>query len=631
MLHILKLRFTSVAFIFGLIALAGIGANAQDRVPVSPNVERQIQDIYAIKASLSAGEKKMTSSLVFAGRQARSSNFRIGTSDAPLTVDTSMIDADGMVEVDIDAQVTDGLLKKIVALNGRVVSAFPKYRSIRAFLPITAIDTFAAESSVRSVREAEKPMLNSASAFSESLRASVQSQPAVPFPFVGSLTTQGYISHRAKEVAALGITGAGIKVGVLSDSASAARVSALMTSGDLGPGTTVLPGQASSGTDEGTAMMEIVQDMAPGAQVYFATANGGQAQMATNITALAAAGCKVIVDDISYFAEPSFQDGPISQAINAFTAAGGIYFSSAANSGSLLKGTSGTWEGDFLSGGNITGPIATAGETGLVHNFGPNTFNALTGASRNISLKWSDPLGGSTNDYDVFVLNPAGTTIKGFSAAVQNGTQDPVEFIQLPASGANSAAVGDRVVVVLFSGATRAIRIDTHRGILTTGTTGSTFGHNAAASVVTVAATSWNSAKLGTVPFTGAANGIETFSSDGPRKIFYNSNGSVITPGNLLFGTNGGNTLQKPDITAADGVSTKTPGFFPFYGTSAAAPHGAGIAALVFAAKPTLTGAQVRQIIASTALDNMAAGFDINGGSGVAMALASVQAAQALP
>ena len=104
--------------------------------------------------------------------------------------------------------------------------------------------------------------------------------------------------------------------------------------------------------------------------------------MAANILALQAAGCSIIVDDITYFAEGLFQDGIIAQAVNTVVANGAMYFSSAANSGSLDKGTSGTWEGDFLNGGAVTGPIAAGGETGNFHNFGtvgsPQNFNVLT-------------------------------------------------------------------------------------------------------------------------------------------------------------------------------------------------------------------------------------------------------------
>ncbi len=104
---------------------------------------------------------------------------------------------------------------------------------------------------------------------------------------------------------------------------------------------------------------------------------------------------------------------------------------------------------------------------------------------------------------------------------------------------------------------------------------------------------------------------------------------AAITPGNFLFATNGGTTLLKPDITAADGVFTKTPGFLPFFGTSASSPHAAGIAALVVQARPSYTPAQVKTAMIKSALDNMAAGPDINGGYGVTMANGAVSYALA--
>ena len=53
----------------------------------------------------------------------------------------------------------------------------------------------------------------------------------------------------------------------------------------------------------------------------------------------------------------------------------------------------------------------------------------------------------------------------------------------------------------------------------------------------------------------------ETFTSDGPRRVFYNPDGTEITPGNLT--STGGSVRQKPDITAADGVSTSVAGLRP--------------------------------------------------------------------
>ena len=228
--------------------------------------------------------------------------------------------------------------------------------------------------------------------------------------------------------------------------------------------------------------------------------------------------------------------------------------------------------------------------------------------------------------------------IKGASTATQNGTQDPLEYIypSSPTVCASSTptgycpAIGDQVVVALFNGATRAFHIDTERATLSIGTASATFGHNAGKNTFSMAATYWNSARTGVKPFTGQANPIETFSSDGPRTIFFNPDGSPITPGKFTYASRGGTTLQKPDSTAADGVYTKTPGFLPFFGTSAAAPHAAAIAALVKSAHPSLTNAQVTTILHTTTLDNMAAGVDRDSGYGILMALPAVQAAQAV-
>ena len=69
--------------------------------------------------------------------------------------------------------------------------------------------------------------------------------------------------------------------------------------------------------------------------------------------------------------------------------------------------------------------------------------------------------------------------------------------------------------------------------------------------------------------------------------MFFNADGSPITPGN--YSSTGGTVRQKPDFTGADGVDTSVRGFRPFFGTSAAAPHLAAIAALVLSGNPGTT------------------------------------------
>lgn len=593
-----------------LLGSSGVG-RAQD-APIAPSALKEIEEIYAFKDTLSPAEQKMSTGLVLASRRASGRPLgRMAKFYSP-----PKMDGDGQVLVDVLGYASARLLgSRTVAafddLAGERPAATYQHTHLRAHVRASLLAQLAAEPDVTSLREAAPHRTN-----------------------VGSVTSQGLISHGANKVNAMGVTGAGVRVGVLSDSASAGRVAALIASGDLPANTVVLPGQAgpAGGADEGTAMMEIVHDLAPDAQLFFATADNGVASFAANIQALRFTyGCDIIVDDVSYFNEGVFQDGPIAQAVNVVTANGALYFSAAANSGNLDSGTSGTWEGDFTPSGYS---LTTAKGVVLLNNFGtvatPSWSDQLTSPeSGGVWLHWADPNGGSTNDYDLFILNAAGTTVKAASVGVQTGTQDPLESVY--PNSTFTAAAGDRILVALASGAARAIHIDTERATLAVGTSGATFGHNAAASTFTMAATYWNAARTGAKIFTGGPrNPVEPFSSDGPRQIFYNPDGTAITPGNFLFSTRGGTTLQKPDATAADGGSTATPGFTPFFGTSAAAPHAAAVAALVKSANPALTNTQIRNILTQTALDNMAAGVDRSGGYGLLTAPAAVAAARAL-
>ena len=465
--------------------------------------------------------------------------------------------------------------------------------------------------------------------------------PSHPMNSVGGLTSQGYAVEGAKAVVnQTGYNGTGITVGVLSDSASQAEVDKLMASGDLGPNTKVIvPYDDGSGgdlaTDEGAAIMEIVQDMAPGATVYFATAYSTPQEFADNIEALQAAGCNVIVDDVSYSGEGPFQDDVIARAVDTVFGEGVVYCSSAGNSGNVAHGTSGTWQGNFVNGGAYTPPAGSGStKTYNVAQIGANNYDQVKlDGEPYIDMEWSDPLGGSANDYDFFATDSTGSTLKGFSVTVQNGSQDPVEELDFTDFGGNYAnpVAGDLLVITQVQGAAaRFLRIDTNRGQLVTFTNGSTVGHQASPSSFDVAATFWNSSLAGVkIVNSGNSYPCETFSSDGPRQIFYYPDGTPITPNDFLAG--GGTVLNKPDATAVDGVNCETPGFSPFFGTSAAGPHAAGTAALILSAKPGLTPTQVRNFMTSTAVDNEAPGYDVTGGYGVVDALAAVKAALGTP
>jgi len=589
-----------LALVVSLITLPVVG-----RAQVSNSVKGQISDILAIKGSFSAGEKKLSSNLAFASRKAQAKPL----GKAANLVRGNVAGADGLVRVVIRGKATPQLLADIAGRGGRVDAVAPSKDRIDARMPLTQLEGLSSRPDVDSIRQPPQVKLN-----------------------FGSVTTQGFITHSAKPVVdsvSSPFNGSGVKVGVLSDSASLSEIAALQDSGDLNANATTLPGQdGAPGSDEGSAMMEIVQDLVPAADVIFATAFTSESSFAQNIIDLNGAGCSVIVDDVSYSDENPFQDSTVALAVNQVVANGAIYFSSAANSGNVTNGTSTTWEGDFTDGGTISsGPIVDGeGVPVVVHEFSPGVnSNALIDGSPVIDLFWADPLGAATDDYDLFVLDSTGTTIKGFSTSSQNGTQDAYEEVAVPPFGNYmDQAAGDIIVIVRFAGKPVGLHVESFGfSGLQFSTNGAAHGHNGGANTQSIAAAYWNSGHGGLHFFNSNAV-IETFSSDGPRRTFFNPDGSPITPGNFKFATGGGTVLQKPDFTGADGVTTRTPGFNPFYGTSAAAPHAAGVAALIRSVNPSLTNVQVRNAMLNTVVDLGPPGFDQDSGFGIVRAKAAV-------
>ena len=578
---------------------------------LTANAVRQIQAVLAAKARRTRAQRKVSSRLLDAGRSTHGNRVR-----------------EKLVKVDIRADVTPEVLDRIRALRGEVVNSVPRYRAIRARLPLAAVVTLAELDAVRIVRTASEPIVRkSTKRVSSDLRTQLNDSPV----FNKENTTEGDVAHRADVARQThSVDGTGIGVGVISDGVLA--LGFVQEDGDLPDWVTVLPGQeggqsryfdlVSSGT-EGTAMLEIVHDLAPGAELYFAAAGGSEAQMAENIEALCAAGADVIVDDVGFFAEPAFQDGMIAQGVSAAVDAGCFHFSSAGNFGNKNDLTAGVWEGDYAAGSSIT----LGGNTVVAHDFGGGVVqNRITEDSiYPIILQWADPVGGSANDYDLFLITPAGNIIDS-STDTQDGTQDPFESIGAESSYFSNHLL-DRLVIVKNSGADdRYLRLHYLGGEMEITTSGQTWGHNAAKDVVGVAAVDVGTARGPGRVFNGSEK-VETFSSDGPRRIFFEADGTPITTGN--FSSTGGKLLQKPDLTAADAVSTSTPGFSTFRGTSAAAPHAAAIAALMLEAAggpENLTLVSLRTGMTGSALDIEETGADRDSGAGIVMAPGAVDA-----
>lgn len=625
---------------------------------IDGRVIKQIEALQREKESRTPAQRKIDSQLLY---KAMMSAGRPIASDVPVLETRVEVDQKGYVAVEISANVTKRLLDRLRSMNAEIVSSFPEYKSITASIPLSEVENLALEDDVIFIQPHLDAMTNKGEppVAVDPSRLKSDNAPAKPFfrpnPPVtferraakvreylagalarrraGSVVAQSDRTHRADAARTIfGTDGTGIRIGVLSDGVTS--LAARQATGDLPAGVTVLPGQAGTG-DEGTAMLEIIHDVAPGAQLYFATAFTSITSFANNIRALRTAGCDIIIDDITYFVETPFQDGQgpavispgnagvVVQAVKDVTIgsqAGALYFSSAGNSGNRNDNTSGAWEGDFVDGGVTAAPLPVGNR---LHDFGGgNTSNVLTVGGR-VLLKWSDPLGGSGNDYDVFALNNAGTAIVTAGTNIQDGNDDPVEDI-------GNRATGQRIVIVKkAAAAARFLHLNTNRGRLTFSTAGVVYGHNASRDAISLAATpagpAQNNLAVGPFPRAHSAlNVVEQFSSDGPRRIFYNGDGTLITPGNVS--STGGSVLQKPDITAADGVATTTPGFIPFFGTSASAPQAGAMMALMKAASPGSTNTQLYNAMISTAIDIEAAGTDRDSGAGIFMPIPAISA-----
>ena len=570
-----------------LLSFVAIPDSGFARGPLKAEARRQIDRLLHEKRGRSRVERKLSSRLVLTLKKRR--GHRIAR-DLPSLRGRVSVDRSGLTLVDIRGSASDAMARRVEALGGRVVNRIPRFGAMRARVPIDAVDQLAAESGVQSIVPAERYMLNATNA------------------------SEGDAAHGA-DLARLdyGVDGSGVSICTLSDSVD--ELANVQSTGDRPLNVGILPGQSGMpGSSEGTAMMEIIHDLAPGADLFFATASGGQAQFAQNILDLQAAGCDVIVDDAFYFAEPVFEDGVIAQAVETVTAAGVVYLASAGNSGNLNDGSSGVWEGDYVP---IARPsVVTFGEA---HDFGGGrNYNTLTrDPPYAITLTWADPQDGSANDYDLFLLDATRSVIHAASTDYQGGMQDPFETID---SGSYNDT-GSSLVLIRYSGSGRYLHLNTHRGQLEIATAGQISGHTAAAAAISVAAVDVGDSQG---VFTGGPdNPVESFSSDGPRRIFFDPPGVPVTPGN--FGSTGGLLRVKPDLAAADGVSTSTRGFSTFYGTSAAAPHAAAIAGLVLDRYPMLNPHQVRHAMRETALDIEAAGVDRDSGSGIIDPVAALQ------
>jgi hypothetical protein len=346
---------------------------------------------------------------------------------------------------------------------------------------------------------------------------------------------------------------------------------------------------------ESTAMLEIVHDLAPGAQLLFA--NFETSPEFNEAVKFLSANADVVVDGIQFVESPPLVSGAMpydgASAVSTNTASA---FNSDAN---LIRArfvipsnfARNHYREDFFDSGVNGAPIvglpgnlhlfqATA-DTSDVLGLGPTVTDQIhlpAEAAVVVSLIWNYPLGASNNDYDLFLLRSRIFGCLNFPDVVawsidpQNGTQDPLgvmpykndtgaddDFCVVIQKSHNTARLRNFETFVLTAPSTRLVPTGENHNYNTIRSSITAPGDagGSPVSVITVGAADW-----------ATPDSIEVFSGNGST-----------TDGRM-----------KPDVTGIDGVSVTGEGSFhvPFSGTSAAAPHGAGVAALLLQAAPCL-------------------------------------------
>ncbi|MCB1629584.1 MAG: S8 family serine peptidase, partial [Xanthomonadales bacterium] len=410
------------------------------------------------------------------------------------------------------------------------------------------------------------------------------------------------------------VDGTGVTACAISDSVD--ELAQLQATGELPGDVFVLPGQAGVGTSEGTALLEIIHDLAPGASLGFARAGPNAAVMAANIRALRLAGCDVIIDDAYFLTEPVFQPGVIGQAIDDVVADGAIYVTAAGNFFNLDAGLSGVWEGLFTA---TALPPLLVGAGIAAHDFGGTAMTRVTtdGACCRFpfSLQWANPSGQAADDLDLFLLSPGLTAVLDASTTVQDGDDDALEILLSAADRTNA-----HLVVVKFSGNDVYFHLNTNGSLLSIGTDRQSVGHGGSLQQISVGAVGVHTLGPGAAFVGGAANPPEFYSSDGFRRVFFDRSGNPLGArmADVRRGV-GGVELLTPEVLAADRVSTTTTQWQTFRGTSASAPHVAAMAALYRQRFPQATADQFRQALIDHAIDTGTPGFDRTAGGGIAM------------
>lgn len=585
-----------------LVAIATLVVSSV-HVRAQPSVNESIKNIQNIQKS-----SKISNTL--SGLTATSGTTRSSGLQNKQTSGDGMIAVDVLVSADVTEVAAD---LRALGMKSLAVST----TSISGYLPMTEILNLENHELIKAVRHHKIYTKN------------------------GAVTSEGVIATQSDKIADVyKYTGRGVKIGVISDSYNCNGGHQIdLVSGDVPRWVEVLSEleDCSNATDEGRALVQIIYDFAENAKIYFGTGfNPGLSGTAELIaTMVETHNVDIIIDDIGSYESLFFQDDVLTMAVEQAVNKGVTYITSAGNAGKF------SYEGVFTP---TYDPILDI----TVHNFdnveGTSAFQNITipkGEGISLVMQWDEPAysvsggGGSRSDLDIFLLSADGSRV--LAAAAQNNLgNDPIEVLEY-FNHETDGESGFRLLIVHSQGrypelVKYYIPTKFTGSIDSYSTESSTIiGHSNAEGAITVGASLYTR----TEQFGHSTNEVEEFSSKGGTPILFDQNGIRFNESYRV--------RLKPDITAPNGVNTTffegedldSDGFPNFRGTSASAPHVAGIVALMLEANPKLTPQNVKQILQETASDitsssveSLPDGFDFSSGYGLVHGYKAVQSAR---
>lgn len=525
------------------------------------------------------------------------------------------ISADGFVQVYVETLGhIDELAKQLQPVQARIERSNARAGIVQAWVPASMLYTVASLPAVHHVRQPDYPVSNA-----------------------GSIMTEGdaVVTADVLRASIPGLDGSGVTIGVIAD--GVAGLAESQASGDLPAVDTTTcnvaggdpGGPPTAPRSEGTAMLEIIHDLAPDADLMFGNFGFSSGLAFNDAVNCLAEEADIVVDDIGFFgAGPYDGTSIISQntadALNSggrirayVTAAGNQagrhYQGSFIDSGFLIMSGGDVWSAHEFHDTDLEYPVEHFGLVNAPANF--NRFRLGPGGTATVIVVWDDPWGASSNDYDIFFSE--GTELQQCSARRQDGDDDPTESCGF----ANLFSPVDRTIDIFlanYQGAAQPRVLDMFvvcsgcvplvtLNYLDFTTRGSSIPNQAdaggsPASVITAGAVRFNS-----------PTGIERFSGHGSTEDG-RTKPDVVGPDNVCVTGAGGFN--------ASGAVCQTVGR-RFLGTSAAAPHVAAVAALLLECNPDLSRTALYDAIVNTSVDTGDPGPDQVYGHGLVDALAA--------